>query len=185
MRRTVLLALTLGLVGCGTPTEERPRLAARAADPQRVELDWRERYPASGLERLVFVVESLEVTTRGWVAQVAVTNETDVPFDARPGAAESRYGLMLFATGDLAELEAAASGGGLPPARGAAEIEPEPPDALAPGATWRARLSAPGSLPARSYVRVVFGPLSTEGELPEGMQGDVVWITDRSHRLRG
>src|SRR5687768_4441038 len=112
MRRTVLLALTVALAGCGTPAEERPRLAARPAEPQRVELDWRERYPASGLERLVFVVDSLEVTSRGWTAEIAVRNETDVTFDARPGSTQSRYGLMLFATGDLAELEAAASAGG-------------------------------------------------------------------------
>jgi hypothetical protein len=189
VRRTVLLAPALAsilaLAGCGTAEEQRPRLAARAAEPQRAELGWRERYPSTGLARLVFQVDSLEVTRGGWSANIALTNETEVPFDARPGTADSRYGLMLFATGDLAELEEAASSSGLPPAREAAEIEPEPPQSLAPGATWRARISAPGSLVAGSYVRVVFGPLATEGELPEGMESVVVWITDRSYRLRG
>ena len=184
MRRTALLALALALAGCGEPAPERPRPEARAAGPQSAALGWREPYPPTGSERLLFVVESLEVTARGWTAEIAVTNETKVPFAARPSATESRYGLMLFATGDLGELEDAASSGGLPPVREAAAIEPEPPATLAAGATWRAPLSAQGSLPAGSHVRVVFGPLRAEGEPPEGLEAEIVWITDRSHRLR-
>jgi hypothetical protein len=184
VRRTVLLALVAALAGCGTPAEVRPRPEPRAAAPQRVEPGWRETYPATGRERLVFLVDSLEVTSRGWTARIGVRNETGVPYAARPGTADSRYGLMLFATGDLGELEDAASSGGLPPVREAATIEPEPPASLAAGATWRATLSAPGSLPAGSHVRVVFGPLRAEGEPPEGLEAEIVWITDRSHRLR-
>jgi hypothetical protein len=188
VRRTVLLALALALTflvtGCGTPAEVRPRPEPRAAEPQRVELGWRETYPATGRERLVFLVDSLEVTSRGWTARIGVRNDTGVAYAARPGTADSRYGLMLFATGDLGELEDAASSGGLPPVREAAAIEPEPPATLAAGATWRATLSARGSLPAGSHVRVVFGPLRAEGEPPEGLEAEIVWITDRSHRLR-
>ena len=54
---------------------------------------------------------------------------------------------------------------------------------LAPNQTWRATISAPGSLADGTYVRVSFGPLRAKGEPPEGMRPIVVWITDRSYRL--
>lgn len=184
MRRTALLALVLVAVGCGAQTVDRPRPEARAAGPQQAQLGWRETYPDRTRDRLVFEVQTFEVTERGWSAQIALTNETPVPFSARGTPASSRYGLMLFASGDLRELEEAGSAGRLPLVRPPDEIEPQPPRVLAPGATWRGRIGASGSLPAAGYVRVVFGPLVAQGDPPEGMEGDVVWITDRSYRLR-
>jgi hypothetical protein len=180
VRRTVALALVALAAGCGEAAPERPRSDAVVAGPQSVTLGWREPYPARARERLVYEVESLEVTTRGWSARIAVTNSTSVRFRTSPRS----YGLMLFATGDLSELEDANREGSLPPPRPAEEIEPPPPAVLAPGATWRAQLSATGSLPAGSYVRVSFGPLVAEGEPPEDMEAVVRWITDRSYRLR-
>jgi hypothetical protein len=181
MRRTALLALALVLAGCGgAATEQQPRRDAVEAGPQSVQLGWREPYPPRASERLVFEVDSLEVTAGGWEAVVAVTNSTSVPFRTSPRG----YGLMLFATGDLAELEDANRAGQLPPPRPAAAIEPLPPAVLSPQATWRGRLSASGSLPAGSYVRVVFGSFAAEGEPPEDMEAVVRWITDRSYRLR-
>lgn len=183
MRRTVLpLALALLLGGCGAATTGGPVPLPEAATPQRAELGWREAYPGRSGERLVFVVEELAVTADGWTARVAVSNRTSVAFDSgRP--VDFRYGLMLFATGDLGELEEAARSGGLPSVRQASSIEPPPPAVLRPGATWRATLSAAGSLPAGAYARVVFGPLSTAGDPPEGVEPVVVWITDNAHRL--
>jgi hypothetical protein len=184
VRRTVLLAFAVVLAGCGGEAVERPRAEPRAAGPQTAELGWREPYPARARQRLVFEVESFEVTANGWSAQIGVTNSTSIPFAARPSPTQSRYGLMLFASGDLSELEDAASSGGLPLARKAERVEPRPPAVLAPGASWRARLSAPGSLPAGSHVRVVFGPLVAQGDPPPEVEPTVVWITDRSYRLR-
>jgi hypothetical protein len=184
VRRTVLLALVLVLAGCGEAAVERPRAEPRAAGPQTAELGWREPYPTRGRERLVFEVESLEVTANGWSARIGVTNSTSVPFSARPSPTQSRYGLMLFESGDLTELEDAASSGGLPLAREAERVEPRPPAVLAPGASWRARIAASGSLPAGTYVRVVFGPLVAQGDPPPEIEPTVVWITDRAYRLR-
>jgi hypothetical protein len=186
MRRTALLALALALLvaGCGETPVRDPRPAPRAAEPQRAELGWNEAYPPGGSEQLRFQVESLEVTDAGWSARIAVTNETSVPFEARPRELERRYGVMLFATGDLAELEEASREGALPKTRPATRIEPEPPAVIAPGATWRALLSAPGALAAGSHVRIVFGPFRAEGEPPEGLEPTVTWITDSSYRLR-
>jgi hypothetical protein len=65
----------------------------------------------------------------------------------------------------------------------AATIDPPPPDTLAAGATWRATLSAPGSLADGSYLRVAFGPLRAVGDPPDGIERTVFWSTDRSHRL--
>jgi hypothetical protein len=180
-----VLGVLLVLAGCGGTVEERPLPEPRAAEPQRRDLAWRESYPGPGGERIVFAVERFEVTPAGWNARVAVTNRTSVTFDARTrNPAEARYGLMLFATGDLGELEQANERGSLPPVRRATEIEPLPPPSLAPGATWRATLSARGTLPAGAHVRLVFGVLRARGEPPDGMERLLTWITDRSYRLR-
>lgn len=181
MRRPLLLAAMLLLAGCGEVAAE-PFKATRPAEPQVLELGWRETYPATE-RRLVFEVDELEVTAGGWSARVAVTNSTGIPFAAGGSPAERAYGLMLFATDDAAELEAAATAGTLPAVRKARSIEPLPPDELAPGQTWRATISAPGPLADGSWVRVVFGPLRARGDPPEGMEPVVVWITDLSQRL--
>lgn len=185
MRRTLALAVLVVAAGCGAPVDERPWSPARPAEPQRAELGWQERYPATGLDRLVFGVESFEVTSRGWAAEVSIRNDARIRFEMRPDGVQLRYGLMLFASGDAAELDRANKSGGLPFVRPALELEPEPPAMLAPGATWRARFSARGALPAGAHVRLVFGPLRARGKLPEGMRRVITWITDRSYRLRG
>jgi hypothetical protein len=181
MRRTLSLLAVLVLAGCGG-AEPEPLKPARAAEPQQAKLGWRESYPPTG-ERLVFVVHELTVRKDGWSVDVEVTNSTRIPFEAGGSGISLAYGLMLFATGDLAELEEAVGSGEPPPVREAATIEPEPPEVLEPNQTWRATLSAPGSLADGSYVRVVFGPFRADGEPPAEMESEVVWITDRAHKL--
>ena len=181
MRRPLFLAAVALLAGCGG-AETEPVGPARAAEPQQAELRWLEHYPDTG-PGLRFAVETLELTKDGWSAVIAVTNATDVSFELRGGESELQYGLMLFATGDLAELEAAARNGTLPAPRLATRFVPEPPDLLAPNETWRTTISAPGALADGSYARVSFGPLRAQGEPPPGMESVVVWITDHSHRL--
>lgn len=181
MRRTVLLAVAL-LSGCGAAAETEQVPPARAAEPQRVELGWRESYPSKG-ERIRFAVDSLAVSAEGWSVEIRVTNATRSSFTLGADRARLSFGLMLFATGELEELEEANRNGRLPAVRLAATMVPQPPDVLAPGATWRATLSAPGSLAEGSFLRVVFGPLTVVGKAREGVPPLVVWITDRSHRL--
>jgi hypothetical protein len=181
MRRTVLLAVML-LTGCAAAPETKPIPIARAAEPQQAELGWRESYPSNG-ERLRFVVDRFDVRKGGWSAEVAVVIDTGTTFELGVNPAQLSFGVMLFASGSLAELEEASRTGRLPPVRLAATMTPPPPDVLAPGATWRTTLAGPGSLADGSYVRVSFGPLRAIGEPPNGMQPIVFWITDRSHKL--
>ncbi len=184
MRRTVsLLAIALVLAGCGaSDTGTRPLVQPRAAEPQQAELGWREAYPASTGERLVFEVGGLDVTAEGWSTTVAVTNHTPFRFEIDDGPTDYRFGLMLFPTGDLQAVEDANREGRLPAIRPATTIEPPPPAVLRPGATWRATLSAPGSLANASWLRVVFGTFLGEVDAPEEFRR-IVWFTDRSHRL--
>jgi hypothetical protein len=186
VRRTVsllALALALALGGCGTAeTGGQPVPRAQPAEPQRAELDWRESYPAAAGERLVFEVRTLAVTADGWSAAVAVTNRTPFRFEVDSGPADYGFGLMLFADNDLKALEEANREGRLPAIREATTIEPSPPRFLQPRQTWRATLSAPGSLAEGSWVRVVFGTFSGQDDAPDAFK-QVVWFTDRSHRL--
>ena len=157
-------------------------MQARRAEPQQAELGWREAYPAATGERLVFEVDALDVTAEGWSTTVAVTNRTAFRFEFDDGPTDYRFGLMLFPTGDLKAVEDANREGRLPAIRPATTIEPQPPDVLRPGATWRATLSAPGSLADGSWIRVVFGTFLGEADAPEEFRR-IVWFTDRSHRL--
>jgi len=180
MRRTALLAVLL-LTGCGA-SETEPVPQARAAEPQQVELGWLESYPSTGA-RIRFAVDGLTVGAEGWSVEIRVTNATSSPFELGINRAQLSFGLILFTTGKLEELEQGNRDGRLPPVRLAATMKPPPPDVLAPGATWDATLEGPGSLADGSFVRVAFGPLRAVGEPPEGMQSVLFWITDRSHRL--
>ena len=81
-----------------------------------------------------------------------------------PGATLDRaFGLMLFRTGETRELERRNRNGTLPATRPAVRYEPSLPKILEPGASWKGTISAPGSLVARSWVRVVFGTLVAVG----------------------
>ncbi|MCS7006238.1 MAG: hypothetical protein RMM28_03110 [Thermoleophilia bacterium] len=187
----VLVALAAALVGLAffstanrLRDEGAPPVASGPAPPQRAVLGWRETYGPAG-ERLVFRVEWLEVTETGWVARIGLENRTSVAFSVGdPRATLDRsFGLMLFASGELAELERRNARGALPAVRLARSFEPELPAVLEPGASWEGTISAPGALAGGSFVRVVFGALTAVGRVPEGLREQVVWITDSAHRL--
>lgn len=181
MRRTLPLLAALILAGCGS-ADEKPFVPARAAEPQHAELRWKESYPATVGSRLVFEVGAFEVTTEGWSAAVSVTNSTTYDFDVDTGPTDYGFGLMLFATGDLKEVETANQEGRLPAQRRARRIEPPPPVVLRPGVTWSATLSARGSLPNGSWMRVVFGTFRGLGDVPPEFRR-IVWFTDHAYRL--
>lgn len=178
-----LAGLTLALAGCGGGVE--PALPpAEPAAPEVAPLDWVETYGPAG-SQLVFRVERLEVLHEGWAATVSVTNGTGVAFDVggRERPLDRVFGVMLFSTGDLRELEQRNRAGELPPVRAASRFEPPLPGRLAPGATWSGEISARGSLPARAWVRLSFGAFVAAGDPPDGVEPRIVWITDHAYPL--
>ena len=183
MRWTVPL-LSVLLAGCGTAAREpaQPLTLPEPAEPRLVELNWRESY-GEGERHLRFEVRSLEVRRDGWSARIALENGTGTTFELGSRPLALVFGLMLFADGRLETLDELARAGALPPVRKAASIEPPPPRALAPAERWEAALSAPGSLPGGSWVRVSFGTLFARGEPPVDIQPRFFWITDRAYRL--
>jgi hypothetical protein len=156
-----------------------------AAGPQSIALDWRETF-GTGDEQVVFEVERLEVLRDGWRAHLAVRNESSIAWEVGdPRATLDRsFGVMLFASGKASELSERNSRNTLPAVRPASSYEPSLPEILEPRASWEGVISAPGSLVAGSWVRIVFGTLIAIGPTPEGLEERIVWITDHTTRLR-
>ena len=194
MNRTtiiVLIALGATLAGFALASnasrlrggEDAPA-ASVAAGPQKADLGWRETYgPPS--ERVVFTVDSLEVTQTGWRARIGITNASSIAWELDPSATpDGTFGLQLFKTGDQDELDKRNKEQTLPAVRAATLFDPELPKILEPNASWKGVMSARGALVADSWTRVVFGTLIAVGKTPDELDPQVVWITDNAYRLR-
>jgi hypothetical protein len=194
-RTTIIVLVAIGatLAGLALSTnarrlqddDETTSRTRTAAGPQHAPLGWREKFGPPG-EKLVFKVKALEILEDGWRAEVGLENDTSIPYEvAGPNAAVDRtFGLMLFSSGKIAELEEKNESNTLPAVRPAVRFQPEPPAILEPGQSWAGTISAPGALVAGSYVRVVFGALVSVGTPPDDLAEYVVWITDRAYQLR-
>jgi hypothetical protein len=183
--RALLLAVLV--VGLATAcAEETPPAAppTEAAKPQSKELDWIEVYRQEAAS-FTFRVHSLEVHAGGWRAEVSMTNGTRIRYSVGDPdeTLERLFGVMLFRTGDLQEVEELNASGGLPGIRQAQTFVPELPLVLEPEATWKGTIEASGSLAAGRYLRVVFGTLVPIGEPPEGFPPALLWITDHAYLL--
>jgi hypothetical protein len=187
----VLIALGAAVASFGFSSVARTlqddpaqELTGVAAGPQTHSKGWREAYGKAG-ERLVFSVQGLEVMRDGWRARVSVANDTSISYElGDPGGTLDRsFGLMLFASGKLSELEERNANDTLPAIRAATQYEPELPKILEPGASWQGTISARGALVAGSWVRVVFGNLISVGRAPDGLDEEVTWISDHAYRL--
>jgi hypothetical protein len=192
-RILVLVALGATLAGFAFSSalrredgEQAAVATTTAARPQRAVLGWRETHGKPG-EQLVFSVESLEVFRNGWRAKVSLENASTSSYeiDVDPIAARDRaFGLMLFATGDLDELEERNADGTLPAIRPATRFTPPLPRVLEPRSSWERMIGAHGSLVAESWVRVVFGDLVLIAPNDDAGVERLTWITDSAYRLR-
>jgi opacity protein-like surface antigen len=185
MRAALALALAVALLATACAEEAPPpRPPAAAAEPQSRELDWSERYTEGG-NTITFRVHSFDVLENGWRADIAMTNDTPTRFEVGGAGATlgGAFGVMLFGSGDLRELEQRNAAGELPGIRLAETFRPKLPLVLEPGATWSGAMEARGALAAGRWVRVVFGALVPVGEPPEGFPPTLVWITDHVFQL--
>jgi hypothetical protein len=181
LARPVLLVLAAAslLAGCGSG--ETPPLPPGPAPPQQAELHWVERYPAQG-PALVFSADHFAVTGSGWRAQIGVENRTSVSWRLLE-MPTTGFGLMLFPTDQVSEVESRSSGGDLPGLRAAQTFDPPLPPSLPPGGSWHGTIAAPGPLAVGLYARIVFGRLVAIGDTPDGMPAQFSWITDHSYKL--
>jgi hypothetical protein len=189
MRRALLVAvvLPLALSGCGADAASQPTgvpLPGRAR-PQVVDLGWVERYPEQGEKSLVFRFHNLRINESGWSVYLAITNGTGVPWAIGQNGTEigRTFGVMVFRTGDQRELDQRNQAGELPAARRATTFVPDLVPLLEPDASWIGTMSARGSLPAGTWLRVVVGAFIATPEPPEGLAPQVTWITDHAHPL--
>jgi hypothetical protein len=186
-RTTVFVLIALGAAIAGfafssnarRADDESPvRMRSVAAGEQTAVLGWRETTGEPG-EQLVFSVDTLRVLEDGWRVDLALENRTGTSYRVLSTQLQP-FGLMVLATGSFEEFEQLARDGALPAVRPAVRYEPQLPDVLEPGDSWRGTISAPGALVATSYVRVVFGGLVSVVTPRESM----AWITDHAHQLR-
>lgn len=193
-RKTILVLVALGAAAAGftfstaakrLQDEEPAAEASVAASPQTASLDWRETHGPPG-EQLVFSVGSIQVMPDGWRVSLALENRSSVAYElGDPRTTLNRsFGVMLFSTGRIEELNELSASGTLPAVRPAGRYAPSLPAILEPDASWKGTISAPGALSAGSWVRIVFGTLVSVGNPPEELGENVVWITDSAYRLR-
>jgi hypothetical protein len=183
-RLPVLLASLLAAVAVGCTSDVRTLPPSTAAPLQSAELAWVERAPQDGTG-FVFRVRRFAVTDDGWEADVEIQNRTSIAWGTGGGLAVGQsFGLMLFASGDLAEVDRRMRDRDLPGLRPVQRFDPALPDRLAAGQTWRSTISAAGTLAAGRHVRIAFGPLIADGEPPQGLERAFVWITDHAYELR-
>lgn len=180
LRRAILALGVVLLTGCGS-SETLP-LPPGPAPPQKATLGWVERFPSEG-PALVFGVHRFEVTPSGWTAEVELENHTRLTWRIVESPATA-FGVMLFTTDEVTEVERRSREDDLPGLRPARRFDPPLPKSLAAGTSWRGTIAAPGRLAAELHVRVVFGQLVAVGEPPEDMPTQFSWITDNSYRLR-
>ena len=181
----LLIVVAVLATGCGGD-ESTTSLPTEAAPAQEAELTWSEQFPETGAG-FSFRIRRFAVTADGWEADVEVENRTDIPWRL-PGAEDAvptSFGVMLFRTDDVEEVEQRSANGDLPGLREADTYTPSLPTRLAPRAGWRGTIAARGSLAAGLYVRLVLGPFVADGDPPEGMEAAFSWITDHAYRLRG
>jgi hypothetical protein len=178
-RVLVALAAVTVLAGCGST--DRTPLPPGPAPPQQAPLDWVERYPPKG-PALVFSARKFEVTASGWRAEIALENDTATRWRLQ-GSPSTGFGVMLFPTNEVSEVESRSREGELPGLREARTFDPPLPSELPPGRSWSGAISAPGRLAAGLFVRIVFGQLVAVGDAPDGMPAEFSWITDNSLAL--
>jgi hypothetical protein len=178
-RALVVLAAVTLLAGCSS--SETPPLPPGPAPPQESELHWVERYPAEGAA-IVFSATRFEVTRSGWRAEIGLENQTSTTWRLVE-TPTTGFGVMLFPSDEVAEVEARSSGGDLPGLREAQSFSPQLPPSLRPGESWHGAIAARGPLAAGLYARIVFGLLAATGDTPEGMSQQFSWITDHAYRL--
>jgi hypothetical protein len=141
-----------------------------------------ERYPAEG-PAIVFRAEHFEVTKSGWRAQIGLENRTSTSWRLVELPATG-FGVMLFPTDEVSEVESRSSGGDLPGLRAAQTFDPPLPPSLPAGGSWHGTIAARGPLAVGLYARIVFGQLVAVGDAPDGMPTQFSWITDHSYRLQ-
>jgi hypothetical protein len=192
-RTTIIVALALAATFAGFVLASNARRltsdgnsveASVAAGPQTADLEWRETYGETG-EQLIFTVDKLRVTEKGWNAHIGIENDSSVGWELAPGAAsDGSFGLQLFDTGDIDELDERNRTRTLPAVRAASDYVPDLPPLLEPGSSWNGEISARGALVANSFARVVFGTLIAVGKPPEALDDTLIWITDQSYQLK-
>ena len=174
----VVLVAGMLLAGCSSDSGDAP--SARAASPQEAELDWVERSPENG-PALVFHVRRFSVTESGWEAQLEIENETAVTWKLAedPVAVGQSFGVMLFATGELDEVEQRGADGDLPGLRPARTFEPALPAELDRGESWRGTVGADGALAAGTVRPRGVRPVRHRGRAAGG-HADAVLLDHRS-----
>jgi hypothetical protein len=180
--RSAFLALAAAALLAGCDSGSAPKLPAGPAPPQRATLGWEERFPSHG-PALVFGADTFEITPSGWSAEVELENRSGVLWKIVDTPVPS-FGVMLFTSEQVGEVEERSRNDDLPGLRAARQFAPPLPATLAPGASWHGTISAPGSLAAGLFVRLVYGQLVAVGDPPKTMPTQFSWITDHAYELR-
>lgn len=165
--------------GCGNG---RPVPSAR---PQSVSLGWHENC-GTRANPIPVTTRRLVVSPRRWRVELAFRNGTTVTLSVvRPHSVGGTYfGLEPFETTSRREILERAKASAAKPRTIADQFAPATPRILAPGDRWAGSFSGPGSLPAKTPLRVVLGRFVVAGDVPTGFFESFLCISDHVVRLK-
>jgi hypothetical protein len=126
--------------------------------PHTFALDWHESDGSPGA-RFVVDVRALSVTAHGWRVRASIRNGTGATLQIGRihRAGEAAFGLLVSERRESGQPEDAP----FHPTLVASRYRSRLPPALRPGEGWSGVFSGAGRLPARAFVRVVFGTFSS------------------------
>ena len=180
MRHALILATCVIAAGCGSR-----EATATWAPPETLTFRGGSDCGPKGHD-VQIRVRKLVVGRRSWRVDATLANRTGVALQViRPHHLHTvEFGLDVFDTNTLAEVERRAARKALHNGALAERVVPPLAGVLRPGDRWAGSFSAPGRLPRGKYVRVVFGRFVVPGgKVPAGLAARFFCTTDDAPRL--
>jgi hypothetical protein len=178
VRAAAIAAAALASAGCGSTDH------VVWARPQTVRFHGSSDCGPKG-RNIEIHVQRLVLHRDGWRVDASIVNRTGTAVQiSRPHHANQvQFGVDVFETDSLAEVERRVAQRAMHDNALAERVVPPFGHVLEAGERWRGSFSGPGRFPAGRYVRIEFGRFIFPGTVPPGLDAHFYCVTDDAPRL--